>query len=196
MTTLGSPAGVISRRGFTQAALLGATGLAHAQNGDFWALLRQGGNVVLMRHAITEPGIGDPPEFKLGVCSTQRNLSDEGRAQSRRMGEAFKREGIVLDEVRSSAWCRCVDTAQLAFGRATVWEPLNSFFQRGGVRDAQTRQALATAQTLRTPRNWMWVTHQVNVTALTGEFLAMGEVFVTRPEAGGQRLRVLARQVF
>ena len=186
----------LTRRRFTQAALLGATGLAHAQSGDFWALLRQGGCVVLMRHALTEPGIGDPPEFKLGVCGTQRNLSDEGRAQSRRTGEVFRREGIVFDEVRSSAWCRCVDTAQLAFGRATVWAPINSFFQQRGVRETQTREVLATAQTVRAPRNWMLVTHQVNITALTGEYLAMGEVFVTRPEAGGQRLRVLARQVF
>ena len=87
----------LTRRRFTQAALLGATGLAHAQSGDFWALLRQGGCVVLMRHALTEPGIGDPAEFRLGVCSTQRNLSDEGRAQSRRTGEAFQREGIAAD---------------------------------------------------------------------------------------------------
>ena len=187
---------MLTRRRFTQAALLGATGLVHAQTSDFWALLRQGGNVVLMRHALTEPGIGDPAEFRLGVCSTQRNLSDEGRAQSRRTGEAFQREGIVFDEVRSSAWCRCVDTAQLAFGRATVWSPINSFFQQRGVRETQTREVLAAAQTLRAPRNWMLVTHQVNITALTGEYLAMGEVFVTRPEAGGQRLRVLARQVF
>ena len=187
---------MLTRRRFTQAALLGATGLAHAQGNDFWTLLRQGGNVVLMRHALTEPGIGDPPEFKLGVCGTQRNLSDEGRAQSRRTGEVFRREGIVFDEVRSSAWCRCVDTAQLAFGRATVWAPINSFFQQSGVRESQTREVLASARTVRAPRNWMLVTHQVNITALTGEYLAMGEVFVTRPEAGGQRLRVLARQVF
>ena len=182
------------------AALLGS-GLARAQTtdapaGDFWARLREGGNVILMRHALTEPGVGDPPNFRVGDCGTQRNLSNEGRAQSRRVGEAFAREGIRLDEVRSSAWCRCVDTAQLAFGRHTVWAPLNSFFGGQGDRDDQTRAVLAAVRGLRAPANWMLVTHQVNVTALTGTWLSMGEVFVTRPEAGGGRLRVLARQTF
>lgn len=162
---------------------------------DFWRLLRGGGIVVLMRHAITVPGVGDPPEFKLGDCSTQRNLSDEGRAQARRTGEAFGREAIALAEVRSSAWCRCVDTAQLAFGRHTLWQPLNSFFGGQGAREAQTRAVLDAARTLRAPANWMFVTHQVNITALTGEYLAMGELFATRPTPDGKRLQVIARHV-
>lgn len=187
------------RRELILTAVLMGSGLVRAQAdaaSDFWARLREGGNVVLMRHGITEPGVGDPDHFRLGECSTQRNLSAEGREQSRRVGEAFRREGIRLDEVRSSAWCRCVDTAQLAFGRHTVWAPVNSFFAGQGDRDAQTRAVLAAVRGVRAPANWMLVTHQVNITALTGVSLAMGEVFVTRPEADGGRLRVLARQVF
>ena len=184
---------MLQRRRFLAASALAAGGV-HAQPADFWARLREGGNVVLMRHARTEPGVGDPPDFRLGECATQRNLSAEGREQARRIGEAFQREAIRLDEVRSSAWCRCVDTAQLAFGRQVVWPPINSFFGSAPAREAQTREVLAAARALRAPTNWMLVTHQVNITALTGEYLAMGEVFVTRPE--GERLRVLARQTF
>ena len=184
---------MLQRRRFLAASALAAGGV-RAQPSDFWARLREGGNVVLMRHARTEPGVGDPPDFRLGECATQRKLSAEGREQARRIGEAFQREAIRLDEVRSSAWCRCVDTAQLAFGRQVVWPPINSFFGSAPAREAQTREVLAAARALRAPTNWMLVTHQVNITALTGEYLAMGEVFVTRPE--GERLRVLARQTF
>jgi broad specificity phosphatase PhoE len=153
---------------------------ARGQRG-FLGLLRQGGCVVLMRHAQTEPGIGDPPGFTLADCSTQRNLSAAGRAQAARVGEAFRREGIALAAVRSSAWCRCTDTARLAFGRHTVWPAINSFFQGQGDGDAQTREVLQAARPAR-PANWMLVTHQVNITALTGEHLAMGELFATRPD--------------
>ncbi len=184
---------MLQRRRFLAASALAAGGV-RAQPSDFWARLREGGNVVLMRHARTEPGVGDPPGFRLGECATQRNLSAEGREQARRVGEAFQREAIRLDEVRNSAWCRCVDTAQLAFGRQVVWTPINSFFGSAPAREAQTREVMAAARALRAPTNWMLVTHQVNITALTGEHLAMGEVFVTRPE--GERLRVLARQTF
>jgi len=167
---------------------------AQPSDSDFWRLLREGGCAVLMRHARTEPGVGDPPGFTLGQCRTQRNLSAEGREQSRRLGQVFQREGITFDAVRSSAWCRCTDTAQLAFGRAEVWPALNSFFQGQGDDAAQTRAVLQALATLRAPANWMLVTHQVNISALTGEFPAMGELFVTRP-TGGDRLSVMARLV-
>ena len=188
--------GLITRRQFTAGTALAlSSGLAPAQSNaeGFWTSLREGGCVVLMRHAQTEPGTGDPPNFTLGECSTQRNLSEAGRAQARRVGAAFVRERVRLDQVRSSAWCRCVDTAMLAFKQNTVWPPINSFFGNEG-RDAQTREVLTAVQNWAMPRNLMLVTHQVNITALTDEFLAMGEVFVTRPDAG--RLRLLARQTF
>jgi len=190
------PSPWITRRQFAVGTTLAlSSGLASAQAGGsgFWTLLREGGCVVLMRHAQTEPGVGDPPNFKLGECGTQRNLSEAGREQARRVGAAFVRERVRLDQVRSSAWCRCVDTAMLAFKENTVWPPINSFFGGEG-RDGQTREVLAAVQGWMAPRNLMLVTHQVNITALTGEYLGMGEVFVTRPEAG--RLRLLARQTF
>jgi broad specificity phosphatase PhoE len=193
----------LPRRRFTSSLFglaLGAPLLTRAQSNPeaaaFWAQLRQGGNVLLMRHAQTESGIGDPPNFRIGDCSTQRNLNDVGREQSRRVAAAVQREKIVLDEVRSSAWCRCVDTAELAFGRHTVWSPINSFFQQDG-RETQTQAVLQALQDFKAPRNLVLVTHQVNISALTGSFVAMGEMLLTRPgQMSEGRLRVLARQSF
>lgn len=190
------------RRALTWAsgALLGAAvGLAarpaRATDADFWTLARAGGNALLLRHAITEPGIGDPPDSRLDRCSTQRNLSQQGREQAARLAARFAAEGVRLDRIRSSAWCRCRDTAR-AFETADraheVWAPLNSFFQGQGDRDRQTETARAELQRLRAPQNWLWVTHQVNITALTGSGVAMGEVLLVRPDAQG-RPQVLAR---
>lgn len=190
----------MNRRRFTQATALGLTtfpGLAPAQDAGFWTLLREGGCVLLMRHAQTQPGAGDPPNFTLGDCNTQRNLSDAGREQARKVHATFLRERVKVDQVRSSAWCRCVDTAMLAFKQNTVWSPLNSFFGSGD-RDTQTREVLDAVQGWQAPRNLALVTHQINITALTGQHLAMGEILLTRPakEGSGTQLRVLARQVF
>ena len=200
--TPGAPASGLSRRQclwLTAAAVdlpPAAAAAPASEQKAFFDTLRQGGCVVLMRHAATEPGIGDPPGFTLGRCDTQRNLSEAGRQQARRVGEAFQREGISLAAVRSSAWCRCTDTARLAFGRYTEWDALNSFFQGQGNAQTQTREVLTTVAALRPPVNWMLVTHQVNISALTGEFLAMGELFVTRPNPNSpERLRVLGRLV-
>jgi len=185
-----------TRRQLLATGALLLTGAARAQTDtDFWTLLRGGGCVLLMRHAQTEPGIGDPPGFRLGDCSTQRNLSEAGREQARRVGRTFARQGIAISEVRSSGWCRCIDTAQLAFGAHTVWPAIHSFFQEGdGSR--QTQAVLQAVAGLGAPRNLALVTHQVNISALTGAFPAMGEIFVTRPDpSSAQRLPVLARLV-
>jgi len=193
---------LLPRRSFIRAALALAGGGAFAgrvgaqatAEGDFWALLREGGYVLLMRHALTDPGVGDPANFRIGDCGTQRNLSEAGREQSRRVAAAFAREGIRIDDVRSSAWCRCVDTAELAFGKHTVWKPINSFFGRGGAGDIQTREVLDVLKDFKGPGNIALVTHQVNITALTGGFVSMGEMLLTRPDpTTPQRLRVLAR---
>ena len=78
-----------------------------------------------LRHALA-PGTFDPPNFRLGDCSTQRNLSDEGRQQARRIGAWFRAQGLTPARVRSSPWCRCVDTAALAFGTHEAWAALGS----------------------------------------------------------------------
>jgi broad specificity phosphatase PhoE len=164
----------------------------------FWRLALEGGNIFLMRHAQTVSGIGDPPGFRLGDCSTQRNLSETGIAESQRLGQRFVQQQVQLHEVRSSAWCRCTDTARHAFDPHypvhRVWAPLNSFFQGQGNPQQQTRQALAKARQLPTGHNWMWVTHQVNISGLTGGFASMGEVLLCRlPTPTTGQLVVLAR---
>lgn len=159
-----------------------------------WEQLRSGGYVLLMRHAQTEAGVGDPPGFTLDDCRTQRNLSSDGRAQARRTGEAFRTQGIVLSEVRTSAWCRCVDTATLAFDNATVWTALNSFFGAPEGRDPRTEEVHALIRSVKPPRNVMLVTHQVNIAALTGEAVSSGEIFVVKPpEKQGGNVIVVGR---
>ncbi|MDO8720522.1 MAG: histidine phosphatase family protein [Polaromonas sp.] len=155
--------------------LLGAPWLARADSDPLQAHLRAGACALLLRHAQTVPGIGDPPGFSLGVCSSQRNLSDEGRAQARRIGKWFKARSLQPRAVRSSAWCRCQDTAELAFGRHEVWPALNSFFDGQGGEAEQTAQLRAALGRLRAGRFDVWVTHQVNMSALTGQRMTMGE---------------------
>ena len=141
-------------------------------------LLRNGGCVVLMRHAETVPGIGDPPEFKLDDCRTQRNLSPAGQQDARRIGAWFKQNKLKPRSVLSSAWCRCKDTANLAFGQHSVWPALNSVFNdRAQLPDqsAAVRKAMAAVPSQQFE---VWVTHQVNITALTGQGIGMGEIFI------------------
>ncbi|VWX62737.1 Histidine phosphatase family protein [Burkholderiales bacterium 8X] len=168
---------------------------ATAQEGanPLQARIGAGGCVVLWRHAQTDPGVGDPPDFKLAQCSTQRNLSASGRAQARVAGEWFKARGLAPTAVLSSAWCRCKDTADLAFGRHEVWSPLNSTFGPADrANEAQgikaMRQRLAGIQA---GRFEVWVTHQVNITGLTGEVPSMGEGLIV-----GSNGQVFARGIF
>lgn len=161
--------------------LLGRDAVAGASaNADAWEALRAGEHVVLVRHALA-PGTGDPPGFVLEDCATQRNLSDEGRAQAARLGEAFRANGVAVDRVLSSGWCRCVETATLAFGAAEVWPPLHSFFGDASTETAQTAETRAAVATWAGPGTLVLVTHQVNITALTGVFPASGEVIVLAP---------------
>ena len=141
-------------------------------------LLQAGGCAVLLRHAATEPGVGDPPEFKLDDCRTQRNLSVAGREDAQRIGALFASRTLKPRAVLCSAWCRCKDTADLAFGQHTVWPALSSVFNdRAQLPDQSetVRKALAAV-----PRQQfeVWVTHQVNITALTGQGIGMGEIFI------------------
>lgn len=131
--------------------------------------------------------MGDPAGFSLGDCSTQRNLSDEGREDARRLGEALRAVGVREADVRSSQWCRCLETARLiAVGPVRTASYLNSFFAGQGDESAST-QALRAAvlQKLDSRRPTFFVTHQVNITALTGVFPAEGEAIFVRATAAG-----------
>lgn len=166
---------------------------ARSRSDASWSELQAGGVAILLRHARTEPGIGDPSGFRLGDCSTQRNLSEEGRQQAIRIGEALAARRIRVDQVLSSEWCRCLDTARLAFPRLEV-EPfpaLNSFFaDRAGEAD-RTREATARIAKSGASANVAMVTHHVNILALTGEVAGSGEAILVR--ASGTALRVVGR---
>ncbi|MCX7272707.1 MAG: histidine phosphatase family protein [Burkholderiales bacterium] len=146
--------------------------------------LAAGGHVLMMRHARTVAGVGDPPGYRLDDCSSQRNLSDDGREQSRRIGAALRGAGVSIGEVRSSAWCRCRDTATLAFGAHRVWQPLNSFFDGRTSQAEHTAPVLALVLAHRAPEHLMLVTHQVNITAASGVYPAQGQVVALRARAG------------
>ena len=149
-----------------------------------WQALLAGGCALILRHAQTDPGVGDPPGFRPDECSTQRNLSGAGREQAVRIGEALRRRGVVFDEVLSSRWCRCVDTARLVAPapRTRIFEPLNSTFNDRALAPAQSEALRRYLAGLRPPRRALLVTHQVNISALAEVFVAMGEGLVVRLE--------------
>ncbi len=174
------------------AVLLGVpSGAAAALPAPVLAALREGGCVLLLRHARTDPGVGDPPGFRLDACGTQRNLSAEGRAQAERLGAMLREAGVALGPVRSSRWCRCLDTARLAFGRVEPWPALDSFFDDRSDAGARTDAVRRWALGVRGADNAVLVTHQVNVTALLGGWIEMGETIVLRP--GGDALATIGR---
>lgn len=160
-------------------------GFSPADDTELWNALRTGGHAALLRHSLA-PGSGDPPGFTLRQCSTQRNLSDDGREQSKRIGERFRANGIASAQVFSSQWCRCLETARLlGLGAVRELPALNSFYQHYERRDRQTRalEEWLANRALDTPH--VLVTHQVNISALTDVYPAEGTlVIVRRSEAG------------
>lgn len=157
-----------------------------------WMALKGGGHVALLRHALA-PGTGDPRGFRVDDCTTQRNLSTEGRAQAQRIGAAFRTRNITIAPVWTSRWCRCRETAELlALAPVEPWPALDSFFQepaRGPRQTEAVRQRIS--QPFSGPSRLL-VTHQVNITALTDIVPASGELVVLRPDGAG-RFTVLGR---
>ncbi|MFN0264355.1 histidine phosphatase family protein [Tepidamorphus sp. 3E244] len=150
---------------------------------ELWVALRDGG-VALIRHSLA-PGTGDPGTFKLDDCSTQRNLSDEGREQARRVGEAFEENSVIVARVAYSQWCRTRETAELAFPDKGEPEPaLNSFFGDRSTAEDQTDAVRELVTNWDGPDTLVLVTHQVNITALTDVFPRSGEIIVLRPQEG------------
>lgn len=162
------------------------TGPAMAEEAALWKNLRTEGHFILVRHALA-PGTGDPATFTLGDCATQRNLSDEGRAQATRIGERFRANGIETARVMSSQWCRCLDTAH-ALGLGPVEElPLaNSFFRQPDRAKQQTQALNAWLASQDLGRVTVLVTHQVNITALTGIYPSSGELVFIHIDRGGE----------
>jgi phosphohistidine phosphatase SixA len=162
-------------------------GIAAAQSID--AALRQSlqadGTILLLRHA-NAPGVGDPAGFRLGDCATQRNLDDAGREQALRIGQQLRDLQARVTAVWSSQWCRASETARIAFNGLPVREEaaFNSFFGAMQEEDRQRQSALARLVPWRGPGALAVVTHQVNISALTGITPASGEAVVARIQGG------------
>lgn len=137
--------------------------------------LAKPGRVLMLRHA-NAPGIGDPPNFKLDDCSTQRNLDAAGRAQAAKLGQRLATAGVTRAQVYSSQWCRCLETARLLqLGPVRELPALNSFYGRTEERApklAALRTFLAGLPADGPPV--VLVTHQVTISAFTGEGMVSG----------------------
>jgi len=171
-------------------------GLAPAGADDaLWTALKAGGHVVLVRHAATTGGAGDPPGFRLEDCATQRPLTEEGRTQARKIGQRFRTEGIAIGKVLSSEWCRCRDTAALMdLGPVETAATFNNAFtlrERVDDLEAGAREIIAAWIS---PGAMVIVTHGANIRPLTGIDPAEGGMVVIRPDsASASKLRVMGQ---
>jgi phosphohistidine phosphatase SixA len=176
-------------------SLLLPGGLAPARADDALDLVKAGGHALIMRHAQTVAGTGDPPGFLLADCATQRNLSEVGRAQARAWGRRLRAAGLEGAPVLSSQWCRCLETGRL-LGLGPVQpapSALNSFFEDRARSAPSTAALQELLQTMATARPGpVLVTHQVNITALTGLVPASGEAIILKIRPDGPP-QVIAR---
>ncbi len=167
----------------------------NAADADAWEAFRQGKAVIVMRHALA-PGTGDPADFDVTDCSTQRNLSEEGRRQAERIGERIRKQGITDAIVLSSQWCRCLETARLlGLGEVEEMPALNSFFQNRSRASGQTRTLSEALDQWLVEDDYeeqdvlrILVTHQVNITALTRHWPRSGEMLIVTVEEGSPAL--------
>ena len=147
----------------------------------FWKPAKDGDKIILIRHALA-PGGGDPEGFNIKDCRTQRNLNEIGINQSKKIGKLFEEKKIKIDQVLSSQWCRCKDTAKYAFGNFNEFSALNSTYTPPY--DQNEKQQIKDLK--KYVNNWngkggnlVLVTHYVIILAITGETTRSGEVVIT-----------------
>ena len=170
---------------FAYAALIAImVSIPPAEASDAEQLVKQmtaGGHVLMLRHAYA-PGTGDPHNFTIGDCATQRNLNDQGRAQARRIGQWLRDRGIRSAQVYSSQWCRCLETAKLmGLGPVVELPALNSFFERPQDREPNlTRLQRFLSNQPVDGELIILVTHYVTISGITGQGVSSGEGMVLR----------------
>lgn len=148
------------------------------EESQIWSDVQSGKSLVILRHALA-PGNGDPVNFDISRCETQRNLSEKGVQQAQRIGKALKQRGLENARVYTSQWCRCIDTAQaMDMHQATELPVLNSFYANPEAGPEQTRALLQWIKNLDKQQPVVLVTHQVVISALTGVFPTSGEAVV------------------
>jgi len=142
--------------------------------------LQKGGKLIFIRHAYA-PGGGDPPNFDINNCETQRNLSDEGRMQSKKIGNFFKTNDISINKIYSSQWCRCKETAKIAFKNFETKKFLNSFFSKK-FSENRNKQVIDFNKFL---KNWdqknniIFITHYVVISELLNYEPSSGEIVIS-----------------
>lgn len=168
--------------------LAAAPGAFAANEAALWAALKTPGHIAFMRHALA-PGGGDPENFRVDDCSTQRNLSDAGRLQARRSGQAFRANKMASAVVFSSQWCRCNETAELLrLGAVTPLPALNSLYRRPQNEAPQMSALRGHIAALDLSKPTVMVTHQFTIRALVGTTTRSGEIVVVRREPDGSLL--------
>ena len=153
-------------------------------------LLKEGGKLIFIRHAIA-PGGGDPVDFDILKCETQRNLSKEGIAQSKKIGKFFSENNIQIDKVLSSEWCRCKQTAKYAFNKYETKSFLNSFFSAkfASNKNKQINDLKKYINEWSGDNNLVLVTHYVTIQEVLNIAPSSGEIIIT-----DKSFNVLARQ--
>ena len=146
-----------------------------------WKPAQEGNKVILIRHSLA-PGGGDPAGFKINDCKTQRNLNRVGINQSKKIGKLFKKNKVLIDQVLTSQWCRCKDTAQYAFGNYKEFTALNSTFQSPYDKN-ETKQLKELYSFVKKwdgkGKNLVLVTHYSIITAITNAVPSSGEIVIT-----------------
>ena len=141
--------------------------------------LKEGEKIVLIRHALA-PGSGDPVNFNLNDCSTQRNLNMKGIEQSKKIGSFFTKNNIPIDQVLSSEWCRCKDTAKYAFEKYKTFYALNSFFSEKFQKNRKS-QMTDLSNFLKKwddEKNLVLVTHYVVILDIANQPVSSGEIVI------------------
>ena len=146
-------------------------------------LLKDGNKVIFIRHSYA-PGNGDPANFKLNDCSTQRNLNNEGIVQSQKIGQFFSKNGIQIDKVLSSEWCRCKDTAKFAFNEYSTFDALNSFYdvRFEENKDKQIKDLKNYILNWNSKKNLVLITHFVVISEILKVSANSGEIIISDKE--------------
>ena len=142
--------------------------------------LKEGKKLIFIRHAIA-PGNGDPNNFNIKDCSTQRNLNKNGIKQSKKIGLFFKKNKIKIDKILSSEWCRCIDTAKYAFENYKTFSALNSFFSHKFQKNKNTQMSdlREYLKSWRSDKNLILVTHYVTILEIINKSSSSGEILIT-----------------
>ena len=146
---------------------------------DFKNILKEGGKLIFIRHAYA-PGSGDPNGFVISNCASQRNLSKEGIDQSKRIGQFFIENDIIIDKVLSSEWCRCKQTAKYAFNNYETKNFLNSFFSQefSHNKDKQIKELKEYIKNWNGKNNLIFVTHFVVISEILDLSTSSGEIIL------------------